>query len=261
MTIAVGAGSGGAATKSTQTTKTKTTSAKATAGKAKPSAKVGKATTTKPKAGAKLVIKSGKAQVRSTIVGATESADGVVALDGAAQPPVGSTGSTASSVAATASGAQTGRSIASATTRTVPRSVATAPTTPTIPPTRTVPTPPKIAAVITPGTWQGNFTLDGTVGAYPVQLDITTVAPVATGGVTFSGIETTFCAEFNVEGSINAAGRAELRETGTITNTCLEIDLTGTYRGTFSATDSLLQMQWVSGKTKIIGGILVLRRI
>lgn len=255
MTIAVGAGSGGAATKSTQAaTKTKTTVVKSTKAKAK----VVKATTTRPKAGSKLVIiKSGKAQIRSTINGAVQTADGVVAADGSAQPPAGSTGSTASSLAATASGART----TATTTRTVPRSVATAPTTPTIPPTRTVPVPPKVAKVITPGTWQGNFTLDGTVGAYPVQLDIKTVTPVDTGGATFSGTETTFCAEFNVEGSINAAGRAELRETGTNTSTCLEIDLTGAYRGTFSATDSLLQMQWISGKTKIIGGILVLHRI
>ena len=145
-----------------------------------------------------------------------------------------------------------------------PRSVATAATAATAattPATRTVPTPEKRATVINPGTWLGIFSFDGAQGAYPVQLEITAVTATDSGGVTFQGTETVFCADIAIDGSIDASGKAEFRELSATSNSCTSIDTTGVYKGAFNAADGSLQMQWKSATPKAVGGILDLRHI
>lgn len=107
----------------------------------------------------------------------------------------------------------------------------------------------------------GIFSFDGAQGAYPVQLEITAVNPTDSGGVTFQGTETVFCADIAIDGSIDPSGKAEFRELSATSNSCTSIDTTGVYKGAFNAADGSLQMQWKSATPKTVGGILDLRHI
>lgn len=212
------------------------------------------------------MVKRGQAQVRAAVpegeVALSQPEVSVAAGDAPSQSSVsgGQTGPVTNQVASAAAAAPAGTQ--SSATVTAPRSVATAATAataPTTPATRTVPIPEKRATVISPGTWLGIFSFDGAQGAYPVQLEITAVNPSDSGGVTFQGTETVFCADIAIDGSIDASGKAEFRELSATSNSCTSIDTTGVYKGAFNAADGSLQMQWKSATPKAVGGILDLR--
>lgn len=225
------------------------------------------ATKTTGKSAAKvIVVKRGQAQVRAAVpegeVASSQPDASVAAGDAPSQSsaPAGQTGPVTNQAASAAAAAPAGTQPSA--TATAPRSVATAATAataPTTPATRTVPIPEKRATVISPGTWLGIFSFDGAQGAYPVQLEITAVNPTDSGGVTFQGTETVFCADIAIDGSIDASGKAEFRELSATSNSCTSIDTTGVYKGAFNAADGSLQMQWKSASPKSVGGILDLR--